>query len=147
MAGKKTVGATTGVPVVTPDVGMYTAQYEALRARMTTGDAHRGAPDQRARGAALAVLLQQGLPAWLAAVEPIVSMRPAGVVAVRPAVERHATDEMRLVCAVSPDVLPPAQHAEVTLVLAALVLSTARSARRDLSPTHAHASAREGTSR
>jgi hypothetical protein len=129
---------------------MYTAQYEALRARMTTvttGDAHGGAPEQRARGVALAVLLQQGLPAWLAAVEPIVSMRPAGVVAVRPAVERHTTGETPLARAVSPDVLPPAQHAEVTLVLAALVLSTARPARRDLSdvsPARAHASAREG---
>lgn len=140
-------------PTPTPDPGLYAAQYEALRARVTTGALPRGAPDPRARGVAgvagvaLAVLLQQGLPAWLAAVEPLISGRPAVTAAGHPPVERTATDATRLVGAVSPEVLPPAQHAEVTLVLAALVLSTARSARRALSPTPAHASAREGASR
>lgn len=129
---------------------MYAVQYEALRARVTTGELPRGAPDPRAwgvAGVALAVLLQQGLPAWLAAVEPLISGRPAVTAAGHPPVERTATDATRLVRAVAPEVLPPAQHAEVTLVLAALVLSTARSARRALSPTPAHASAREGASR
>lgn len=140
-----------------PDAGAYTAQYEALRARMTAGDGRGGASDARtrdtrARGVALAVLLQDGLPAWLAAVEPLLSMPPAAPV--RMAMEHTAPDETRPVrtvaYAVAHDVLPLAKHAEVTLVLAALVLSTARLVPRDssdLSPTRAHASAREGVLR
>jgi len=127
-----------------PDVGAYTAQYEALRARMTAGAA--------CGGVALAVLLRDGLPAWLAAVQPMLSMlsmlsmlelRPALAGAGPPAIARTAADETRPVRAVAPEVLPPTQHAEVTLLLAALVLSTTRSARRDPFP----ARAREGASR
>jgi len=118
-----------------PDSSAYTAHYEALRAQVTAEDARGGASDARARGVALAVLLQDGLPAWLAAVEPLlslVSICPA--VPVPPAMERPASDEARPARAVAPNVLPPAQQAEVTLVLAALVLSTAQSVRRDPCP-------------
>jgi hypothetical protein len=115
--------------LVVPDAGAYTAEYEALRAQMIAGDARAGASDVRARGVALAVLVRDGLPAWLAAVEPLLSIRPA--VAICPATERTASDETRPARAVAPDVLPPAQQGEVTLLLAALVLSTTRSARRD----------------
>jgi hypothetical protein len=124
-----------------PDAGAYTAQYEALRAQMTAGDARGTASDARARGVALAVLVRDGLPAWLAAVEPLLSIGPA--VAVCPAMERPAADETRPARAVAPDVLPLGQQGEVTLLLAALVLSTARSARRDPSP----ARTREGACR
>jgi hypothetical protein len=128
-----------------PDADAYTAQYEALRAQMTPGDARGSSSDARARGVALAVLVRDGLPAWLAAVEPLLSIRPA--LPVRPPMERTAPNETRPARAIAPDVLPPAQQGEVTLLLAALVLSTARSARRDpardLSPAHA----REGASR
>jgi hypothetical protein len=117
---------------VAPDVGAYTAQYEALRAQVTAGDARARASDARARGVALAVLVWDGLPAWLAAVEPLLSIRPA--VAICPTMERTASEETRPTRAVAPDVLPPAQHGEVTLLLAALVLSTTRSARRAPSP-------------
>lgn len=117
-----------------PDAGAYAAQYEALRAQMTAGDARASASDARARGVALAVLVQDGLPAWLAAVEPILSIRPAAPV--RPVVERTGPGEIPLDLAVTPDVLPRARQAEVTLVLAALVLSTMQPARRDPSPAH-----------
>lgn len=123
------------------DAGAYTAQYEALRAQMTAGNVRGGASGACARGIALAVLVQDGVPAWLAAVEPLLSIRPA--VAVGPALERAAPAEPQPARAVAPDVLPPAQQGEVTLLLAALVLSTARSARRDPSP----ARAREGAFR
>ena len=122
-----------------PDAGAYAAQYETLRAQMTATDTRGGATRVGARGIALAVLLQDGLPAWLEVVEPILSTRPT----VRPAMERSAPDETRPPRAVAPDVLPPAQQGEVTLLLAALVLSTARSARRDPSP----ARTREGAFR
>ena len=128
---------------MTPDAGAYTAQYEALRARMTTREALLGASDSRMRGVALAVLLQQGVPAWLAAIEPLISRRLAVAGAVCPVVERTSIDDIRLGRAVAPDVLPRMHHVEMTRVLAALVLSTARTARRDLSPAHA----REGASR
>lgn len=108
---------------------------------MTGGEARGGACDARTRGVALAVLLRDGLPAWLAAVEPLLSIRSAAPV--HPVMERTAPDETQPGRAVAPDVLPPARQAEVTLVLAALVLSTARSARRDLS----RARAREGALR
>lgn len=125
-----------------PDAGAYTAQYEALRAQMTAGgDARSGASATRARGVALAVLLQDGLPAWLAAVEPMLAICPA--MAVRSATERTAPNEPRPARAVAPEVLPPAQQGEVTLLLAALVLSTARSGRRDPFP----APTREGACR
>lgn len=129
-----------------PDADAYTAQYEALRARMTARDAPGGAADPRARGVALAVLLRDGLPAWLAAVEPMLSMlkmRPTIAVEAPPAVARTAPDETRPARVVAKDVLPPTQQAEVTLLLAALVLSTTRAARRDPFP----ARAREGASR
>ena len=123
---------------------------------MTAGAVRGGASDARARGIALAVLLQGGLPAWLAAVEPVLSivpsivpsivlsMRPVGTVGtVRPAMERPTSEETRPARTVAPDVLPPAQQGEVTRLLAALVLSTARTARHDPSP----ARAREGAIR
>jgi hypothetical protein len=83
--------------------------------------------------------VRDGLPAWLAVVEPILSMTPA---AAGSTMERTAPEE-RPARAIAPDVLPPAQQGEVTLLLAALVLSTARSPRRDPSP----AQAREGAFR
>lgn len=128
-----------------PDPGAYTAQYEALRAQMTAGDARGRASDARARGVALAVLVQDGVPAWLAAVEPILSIRPAGPV--RPAVECTAPAEAPFDLAGTPGVLPLARQADVTLILAALVWSTARSARRDPSRDLSPARTREGASR
>lgn len=124
-----------------PHGDAYTAQYEALRAQMTGGEVPGGASGARTRGVALAVLLRDGLPAWLAAVEPLLSIRPA--VAIGPALERTASDATRPARVIAPDVLPPAQQEEVTLLLAALVLSTTRAVRRDPTP----ARTREGAFR
>lgn len=124
-----------------PDAGAYAALYEALRAQMTAGDALGGAPETRARGVALAVLLQGGLPAWLTAVEPMLSILPTETAG--RARERAAPVAMQPACTVAPDVLPPALQGEVTLLLAALVLSTARSGHRDPFP----ARRREGACR
>lgn len=114
-----------------PEASSYTAHYEALRTRMIAADARAGMPDHHVRGVALAVLLQNGLPAWLAAVEPILSRRPAITEAIRAAVTPPVLDARRSLPALAPEVLPVAQHAEVMQLLVALVLSAARSTHRD----------------
>lgn len=126
---------------MSPEASAYAAQYEALRNRMIAGDARGGVSDCRVRGLALAVLLQDGLPAWLAAVAPMLAVLPDIPVAARVAVAPIVVDERQSVRAIAPDLLPLAQHAEVTRLLAALVLSTARFAPCDPSTARTRARA------
>jgi hypothetical protein len=87
------------------------------------------------RGVGLALLLQQGVAAWLQAVSTCISPVPPGLA---PAPRDTTSADQNAPLAVSrgarADVIPWAQHAEVATLLAGLVLS-ARSGRRDR-PTH-----------
>ncbi len=73
------------------------------------------------RGVGLALLLQQGVPAWLQAVSTCISPSPPTLV--------PQETPLSLLREPRADVIPRAQHAEVATLLAGLVLS-ARAMRR-----------------
>jgi hypothetical protein len=83
------------------------------------------------RGVGLALLLQQGVAAWLQAISTCISPSPQ---ALAPAPPDTTSDDHHAAVPVSrgprADVIPWAQHAEVARLLAGLVLSV-RSMRRD----------------
>ncbi len=102
------------------DVRQYAAQYELLRAQVT-GTPRDGALGREAcqqRGVGLALLLREGLPGWLTAVEVLLCgslaapAPEAGAGGVRPALEGGAAS------------LPPVHSHDLTILLASLVLST-----------------------
>jgi len=87
------------------------------------------------RGVGLALLLQQGVAAWLQAVSTCIGPSPPGLA---PTSDDTTADDQTAPLPVSrgprADVIPWAQHGEVATLLAGLVLS-ARSMRRDR-PAH-----------
>lgn len=108
-----------------PDAGQYAAQYELLRAQVI------GTPPQRdlgravspPRGMGLALLLREGMPGWLKALQwllPTTVAVPseAGVTAARPGLADPTTG-MAL-----PMGLASTQLHDITILLASLVLST-----------------------
>lgn len=129
-AGKKT--ALNVAPVDPLDVTRYATQYELLRSQFTS--AASGGTDARCavlqpRGAGLALLLREGLPAWMRAVRQVlnasVALPPSNDVLTSigsPPVAVGAPD----IPVSSASVLPPAQRRDVTTLLANLVLSTCR---------------------
>jgi hypothetical protein len=122
-AGKKT--ALTVAPVDTLDVTRYAAQYELLRYQVMGAasgtDAGRAATQPR--GAGLALLLREGLPAWMRAVRQVLNASVALPPSIgSPPVAVGAPD----ITAPSASVLPTAQRPDVTAILANLVLSTRR---------------------
>lgn len=97
------------------DVRQYAAQYELLRAQVT-GTPQDGAWGYEAcpqRGVGLALLLREGLPEWLKAVEVLLCGSLAA-----PALEGGAAN------AAVPTVSPPVHAHDLTILLANLVLST-----------------------
>lgn len=129
-AGKKT--ALTVAPVDTLDVTRYATQYELLRSQFTSaasGGTDAGGAVMQPRGAGLALLLREGLPAWMRAVRQVLSTS----VAVPPSNGALPSNESPPAAVGAPDitvssasVLPPAQRPDVTAILANLVLSTRR---------------------
>jgi hypothetical protein len=129
-AGKKT--ALTVAPVDTLDVTRYATQYELLRSQFTgaaSGGTDAGCAVMQPRGAGLALLLREGLPAWMRAVRQVlhaaVALPPSNDVLTSigsPPVAVGAPDNT----VSSASVLPPAQRRDVTTLLASLVLSTRR---------------------
>ncbi len=108
-----------------PDTAEYTVQYELLRSQIIgTGN--------QARGIGLALLLNEGMPGWLKAVEGVLraSLAP------RKVNSANATpDEDSMESVAVPAWLLGVQRHEVTTLLASLVLSTCHLA---------HQSSREG---
>jgi hypothetical protein len=104
------------------DVTRYAAQYELLRAQVTgtPRDMALGRAARQPGGIGLALLMHEGMPGWLKAVEAVLrasSASPApqmsgGVLLA--ALERRATDAP----------IPHVQHHDITILLASLVLST-----------------------
>jgi hypothetical protein len=129
-AGKKT--ALTVAPVDALDVTRYATQYELLRSQFTSaasGGTDAGCAVMQPRGAGLALLLREGLPAWMRAVRQVLSTS----VAVPPSNGALPSNESSPVAAGAPDitvssasVLPPAQRRDVAALLTSLVLSTCR---------------------
>lgn len=128
-AGKKTV--LTLVPVDTLDVTRLATQYELLRSQVvgaaSSMDAGRAAMPPRGTG--LALLVREGLPAWMHAARQVLSASVAW-----PASNEVPTSiGSSPVAGGAPDTtqssacaLPPALRRDVTALLASLVLSTCR---------------------
>lgn len=119
-------------PVDTLDVTRYATQYELLRSHFTSaagGPTDAGCAVMQPRGAGLALLLREGLPAWMRALRQVlnaaVAVPPSNDVLTpigSPPVAAGASDNT----VSSASVLPPAQRRDVTTLLASLVLSTRR---------------------
>jgi len=105
------------------DAMQYTVQYELLRSQVigTVGDVARGNIGGQARGIGLALLLSEGMPGWLKAVEGVLgaSLAPRAVDSPDPAPHEGSTG-----CSTAPVWLSSLQRNEVTALLASLVLST-----------------------
>jgi hypothetical protein len=105
------------------DAMQYTVRYELLRSQIigTVRDVARGNTGDQARGSGLALLLSEGMPGWLKAVEGVLraSLAPRPLDSPNPAPQEGFTG-----CSALPAWLSSAQRHEVTALLASLVLST-----------------------
>jgi hypothetical protein len=106
---------------------VYEAQYEALRSQVT------GTAGAAPRGVGLALLQQQGLAAWIAAVQccALPSRLPAPAASGRPMAEADGDRAVARAGTLPVDVLPQAQYLELTRLLASLVLSARPGCRSD----------------
>lgn len=105
--------------------GCYAAAYERLRACVTGA---RGGPlAQGQRAAGLGLVLQQGVPGWMAADAGLCFTLPASPAASTeaPVTRLHALPHPATI-GLPPKVLPQIQQPELALVIASLVLSTQR---------------------
>jgi len=102
------------------DATQYTVQYEMLRSQ-AVGDVARGNTGGQARGIGLALLLSEGMPGWLKAVEGVLraSLAPQAVDSPGAAPYEGSTQSSAV-----PVWLSSVQRHEVTTLLASLVLST-----------------------
>jgi hypothetical protein len=112
----------------------YTTQYELLRSEVigTAGSLVRGNTASQPRGIGLALLLTEGVPGWVRALESVLRGSLARrVVDWSEPSPREASPQF----STAPTWLPSVQRQEVTALLASLVLST---------QTVAHQSSGEG---
>jgi hypothetical protein len=116
-------------PVETLDVTRYATQYELLRSQATgaASGTDTGRAATQPRGAGLALLLREGLPAWMRAVRQVLNASAALPPSIdappsigSPPVAVGALD----ITVSSASVLPTEQRRDVTTLLASLVLST-----------------------
>jgi hypothetical protein len=135
--GKKTpVIAQAGAP----DAGHYTAQYELLRAEVlgTGRDALRPEAVGRPRLVGLAIMLREGMPGWLNAIEAVIrtSLAPSAANAGRSPAMASAEAKR----GAAPGWLAGVPRHDLTALLASLVLSTRRvecaSPREECLPCH-----------
>jgi hypothetical protein len=109
--------------VIALDVMQHTAQYELLRAQVIRGDAARPDLTAQSRGIGLALLLYEGMPGWLHAIDGVIrtsrAQRPNDVGQPPAPVGPGAGD-------ITPPWLSTVQRHTVTTLLTSLVLSTRR---------------------
>lgn len=110
-----------------PDVTQHTAQYELLRSQIIGargGDAPQPEMAQP-RGVGLALILREGMPGWLNAIDAVIRASPTeGTMGTgHPSAPRPAT---RTVTSLWPSSV---QRHDVTTLLTSLVLSTHRTQR------------------
>jgi hypothetical protein len=108
------------------DVTPYTAQYELLRSQVigaVAGDALRPDPAAQPRGVGLALLLREGMPGWLNAIDAVIraSRAQRSIGAGQP-----STPECPAACSNTSPWLSGVQRQDVTSLLTSLVLSTHR---------------------
>jgi hypothetical protein len=117
-----------------PDVMQYTVQYELLRTQVigSVGDIGQGNTKGQARGIGLALLLSEGMPGWLKAVEGVLR---ASLQSRRFDLPSPVPYEGPTANNVVPTWMSSVQRNKATALLASLILST-----RPLTPQ----SSREG---
>ena len=119
-AGKKTPVIIEGARL---DARQYTLHYELLRSQVieTVWNVGGRTTVDQPRGIGLALLLSEGMPGWLKAVEMVLrtSLAPREVDSPAPSPQRSSA-----VCSAAPTWLPSVQRHEITSLLASLVLST-----------------------
>lgn len=118
-------------PVQTLDVTRYATQYELLRSQVmgAASGTDTGRAVMQPRGAGLALLLREGLPAWMRAVRQVLNASvalPASNDVLTSIGSHPAAVGAPDITVPSASVLPPAQRPDVTAILANLVLSTRR---------------------
>jgi hypothetical protein len=105
------------------DATQYTTQYELLRSQVigVSGDAARADLAAQSRGVGLALLLREGVPGWLRAVDAVIraSVAQRSIEAVQPPAPERSAD-----CSITPLWLSGVQRHDITTLLASLVLST-----------------------
>jgi hypothetical protein len=118
------------------DVTRYTVQYELLRAQVigATNDMVRASDTVPPRGIGLALLLREGMPGWLKAVDAVMRASPA----LRATNSPRGDEQPTLPHTIAPVSLWSAQLHDVITLLASLVLSTRHFA--ELSQTGRHRS-------
>lgn len=108
------------------DATQYTTQYELLRSQVIGANGAAARPDLAAqsRGVGLALLLREGMPGWLRAVDAVIRAS----VAQRRTIEavQSPAPERSTGCSITPLWLSGVQRHDITTVLASLVLSTRR---------------------
>jgi len=109
-----------------PDASRYTAQYELLRAQVlgTGCDAVRPDAVGPPRAVGLAIMLREGMPGWLNAVEAVI--RPSLVPSTGDAAQPPATQSARSACGSASAWRSGVPCHDLTALLASLVLSTRR---------------------
>lgn len=118
------------------DVTRYTVQYELLRAQVigAANDMVRAGDTVSPRGIGLALLLREGMPGWLTAVDAVMRASPVLQATNSP----RGDGQPGLPHTIAPVSLWSAQLHDVITLLASLVLSTRHFA--ELSQTGRHRS-------
>jgi hypothetical protein len=102
-----------------PDVTQYAAQYELLRSQII--GARRGEAAQP-RGVGLALILREGMPGWLNAIDA--AIRASQAERTKDTGKPSASDRSTACSVTSPPWLSGVQRHDVTSLLTSLVLST-----------------------
>ena len=103
------------------DVTQYTAQYELLRSQVigaVAGDALRPDLTAQPRGVGLAMLLREGMPGWLNAIDAVIRASLAQRTG------QPSTPERTAACGITSPWLSGVQRHDITSFLTSLVLST-----------------------
>lgn len=107
-----------------PDVTQHTAQYELLRAQVIGargGDAQQPEMAAQPRGVGLALILREGMPGWLNAIDGVIRASQAERTK---GTGQPSAPERSAACSASSPWLSGVQRHDVTTLLTSLVLST-----------------------
>jgi hypothetical protein len=117
------------------DAGRYTQEYERLRSQVNGVSPGQLFATPPVRGIGLALLLRDGLPAWMRAVRQVLSQAAASAASnapapsqsrAPPAIAPAASADGSGVSISSSPLVEPARQRDVTTLLASLILSARR---------------------
>lgn len=113
------------IDAIALDTMQFTAQYELLRSYVigAAGDAPQRDLGAHPRGVGLGLLLREGMPGWLNAIDAVIraSLAQRTMDTPLPPPTEHPTE-----CSVASPWLSSVQRRDITALLTSLVLSTRR---------------------